>query len=228
MKIALTSIPKSGTHLLATVVEKMLGDYGATLGKKVDFSSGRGKSLMSRKVICGHLRLDTIITPQHAPYFIGRRVAILVRDPRDICNSMVYYLEKSHRDVHQMMSKSMEGLTHEEKVMRVADGISLDGVSANVPSIDKACRGFIEIAEYIPDSMVFRYEEFFDDAVAPKLAAFFEVSPEVARAAVAESLGADTRTKREGKKQPWRSNFSPALIDFFEQKYGETIRYLGY
>ena len=228
MKVAITSIPKSGTHLLATVVKNIFGEYAATVHKNIDIETKYAKKTLSRKVVSGHMRIEAITSPQYSPFFMDRKIAVLVRDPRDICNSMVHYLETSHKEDHKAFYMAISDLDHEEKIRMVARGIRLDGQKFSVPSIDKACSGFLEIAENLPDSTIFRYEEFFDDGIVERLSDFFEVPKDLARSAVSSSLGANTRTKREGKKQQWRQNFSQELKDFFDENFGSTIRYLGY
>lgn len=141
---------------------------------------------------------------------------------------MVHYLETSHREEHKFLNLSLSGLTHEERIKRVAQGIRLDGQKATIPSIDKASKGFLEIIENVPSSTLFRYEEFFDDSISEKLSDFFEIPKDLALSAVSASLGASSRTKREGKKQQWRHNFSQNLKDFFDRNFGDTIEYLGY
>ena len=110
MKIALTSIPKSGTHLLATVIENIVGDYSVTLRKNLDPQSRYARKAIRRQVVGGHLRISAIMSPNYFPFFSDRKVIALIRDPRDICNSMIHYIEKSHRIENKILYMALNGL----------------------------------------------------------------------------------------------------------------------
>lgn len=229
MKIALTSIPKSGTHLLAKVIENIVGEYSTTLKKNIDPNTPYARKAMRCGVVGGHLRIDTIRTAAYLPFFEDRKIFVLIRDPRDICNSMVHYLGTSHRIEHQALYRALDGLDHEDKIRRVADGVRISGGSTKVPPIGEACRGFIEIAGRFPNSIILRYEDFFEEEMmAARLSKFLDIDSEIARLAICNALGANTRTRRVGKRQHWRETFSPALKNYFSENHRETIRYLGF
>lgn len=229
MKIALTSIPKSGTHLLATVIENIVGDYSVTLRKNLDPQSRYARKAIRRQVVGGHLRISAIMSPNYFPFFQDRKVIALIRDPRDICNSMIHYIEKSHRIEHKMLSMALNGLEYDEKICRIADGINISETNTRIPPIDVSCRGFIEVVDHFTDSIIIRYEDFFEaDIITQKISNFLEISPDSAHDAVMKALKSDTKTKRVGKSQHWRETFSPYLIKYFAEQHGDLIRYMGY
>lgn len=229
MKIALTSIPKSGTHLLAKFLEIITGEYCVTLNKNVLPNSYYAKKAMRKSVVGGHLRIKKIMTEEFFHFFDKRKIIVLIRDPRDICNSMVYHIANSNLTEHKIIYDSIRHLSHEDKIRCIAEGININKIDTIMRPLDIMCRGFIEVADHFSDCIILRYEDFFGEKkILKNISDFLEVTPDITRDAIAKALGSDTKTKRIGKSQNWRETFSPELINYFAVQHSDVIRYLGY
>lgn len=227
--IFLTSMPKSGTHLLATVIQDLFAEYPVAIRKKgpgetIEFSQFAGHPLLM-----GHFRASMVQqNPDLLELMQRRKTLILVRDPRDVCNSMLHYLLQSSNAFHRKVRPMLLGLPYTEQIKAVAGGLIAPDQSFRVGCLPVHCGGFTEVAQLLPQACVLRYESFFDGQASAALAAFLELDQERVVKAVDNALGSSTKTKRAGIASAWRDNFDSELQAFFITHYGDIIQKLGY
>jgi hypothetical protein len=228
--IFLTSIPKSGTHLLATTIQVLTGSYPVTVNKPASPVGADFSRFDMHPNLGGHFRREYVSqNASLAVLFRKRSVFVLIRDPRDICNSMVHYLESSDNAGHKSILPLFEGLTLTEKIKAVAAGMVSPDSGYRVPGLKVACGGFIDFGEVIPTATIIRYEDFFIGTLAAeKISAALGVDVATAQQAVEQALGTKTRTLRVGMPQAWRTNFDQSLISYMNSNYGLLIHKLGY
>lgn len=229
MSYFITSIPKSGTHLLATVVKDVTGTYPETVKKL----SGRKRIYPEYKPtenLVGHFRTKAIRNIESlSELFAQRRVLALVRDPRAICNSMLHHLRTSHSPIHIEGWGQLKALPFNEQIIQMSKGLYAADGREIVAEITKMCEGISDITTLYPDAVVIRYEDFFDpEFVAGRLPAIFGIDAQRARDCVDRALAGDSRTKREGNPTGWRTAWDTELVDYFNGQYGKLVTDLGY
>jgi len=230
----ISSVPKSGTHLLATLVRIATGEDVVSIKEKeglpgIDFS--RYESFVN---LTGHYRIKHVKSNESLrKLFESRRCVVLIRDPRDLCNSMLHYIEGSTNKGHKKVAARLGGLSYEERIVQLAEGVKdCDGISIS-PGLHAWTCGFLELLEEFPESTLIRYEDFFvDDAIKPIVQRLFQVSPSCAHDLVARALRSGSKTKRVtgggGRPCQWNQAFSAELKHYFASNYAELIDYLGY
>lgn len=225
----ITAIPKSGTHLLASLVSKITGEYPTSV-RKVRGENASYEEYGAFNNLVGHFRLAAIEgSDSLRNLFVNRQTLVLVRDPRAICNSMLHYLMASENAYHLMIRQKLVGLTFDEQIMQLSKGLLSDDGSYEQPGLDKLCGGFIEILGRYPQATLFRFEELFDDEVAVnKISGVFGIEASRAHECLADAIQGGSRTKREGKPDGWRAAFSQNLMEYFDTQYGALIAQLGY
>ena len=229
----ITSAPKSGTHLLATLVSIATGESVISVKEKkrlpdIDFSKYDGYSNLAGHYRIGHVRSSTSLRK----LFESRNRIVLIRDPRDLCNSMLHYLECSTNQVHKKAADRLRGLKYEERIIQIADGVKgSDGISI-LPSLRKWSSGFVELLEEFPESTLIRYEDFFvDDSLAPSVSRLLQVPQSTAKDLIMRALQSGSKTKRisgGGRPRQWEQAFSDELKNYFASNYAELIHSVGY
>lgn len=225
----ITSIPKSGTHLLASLVREITGEYPTSVKKSLSENADYEKYARFQNLV-GHFRINNIEESRSLKdLFLARRVLVMIRDPRAICNSMLHYLMKSENQRHVEIRKKILGLSFDDQIIQISRGIVSDDRSFKVPELSVACAGFLEIIDRIPSSTLFRYEDFFvGDRNMEKIAVCFGVDTERARVCLNNAISGGSKTKREGTPDSWKSAFSPSLVSYFDENYRDLIAGLGY
>ena len=230
--IFITSIPKAGTHLFGKVIEFITGQYPLSV-KKNTLNYGLSKQQLSVLENCnllGHFRkihLDEDIYLKDL--FSSRTVFILIRDPRDICNSMLHYLESSTNSNHQSIANLLVNLDYTEKIKQLSSGLKSPNSEFEVPNLHYHCSGFLEIKNHIPDAVIIKYEDFFDeDKISNTLSHTLGVPYELANISVKKALACDTKTKRAGIPYAWENNYDDHLIDYLNNNFFQVISGLGY
>jgi hypothetical protein len=225
--IFVTSIPKAGTHLLCQVIEYVVGTYPVSLKKGRAFEPGRFED---HPYLVGHFRREHLAGSDALFRLFARRAAVvLIRDPRDICNSMLRYLEREPAERYRAAARKLEGLDYPARIKAVAAGIRVAEMEFKIPSLVDACSGFLELRDLLPELVIVRYEDFFGDCVAAdKLAPVLRCETRVARAAIERAVTTATRTKDVGQPQAWRRNFDEELAAYMRETYGDIIARLGY
>ncbi|MCX7092902.1 MAG: hypothetical protein NTY50_05560 [Methylobacter sp.] len=227
-----TSIPKAGTHLFGKVIELISGQYPLSVKKNtLDYGlSKKQLSLLESCNLLGHFRsihLDEDIYLKNL--FLSRTVFILIRDPRDICNSMLHYLETSTNLNHQSIANLLVGLNYTEKIKLLSSGLKSPNSEFEVYNLNDHCSGFLEIKNHIPDAVIIKYEDFFDgDKISNTLSHALGVPYELVDVSVKKALASDTKTKRVGIPYMWKHSYDEQLIDYLNNNFSQVISAFGY
>lgn len=217
---------------MSSLVESWSGSPVISVKEKANYKDFNFEKYLNYPNLVGHYRLSHIRgNSSLRDLFVKRNVIVMIRDPRDICNSMLHYLLKSTNRMHQVASKQLIGLSYDEQIMLIAEGISDSNDVAITPSLEKWCSGFIELQEEVSDAFVLRYEDFFEiNSISKFLSQIFTINEIKARSLVESALLSGSKTKREGGAKPvqWRSVYSENLKEYFEVNHGAIIERLGY
>ncbi len=208
-----TSIPKSGTHLVRSVLEQLLGPPGSTLAKTSPWKPRRPWTF------CAHVRFAGQALPR------GAKVMVLVRDPRAIVLSLRdFILDGAGRSsVHPSIVDLLETLPLNEQVRRIAEGVRTP--HARISPIARHCSGFTEW----PGAVVVRYEQFFTPAGARMVHACLpNASISRIQQAIDRSIGADTTTYSVGDPDRWRWQLELNTIRAIEAAAGPVMSRFGY
>ncbi len=227
--IIITSIPKAGTHLFGKIIENLFGVYPSSLKKEggqfVTFDSYK-----SNPYICGHIRYNHLIEENHLKeIFVGRKVFVLIRDPRDICISMVHYMLNSNNFAHKRVAELLRNHSFSEQVILISNGIKIPNLNFKVSSLNYHCSGFLEYLESDLECVLLRYEDFFEaEKIAPRIANYLNIDVAKVQRAIENSLGAQTKTLRSGRPLAWKDDLDKSLKAYFRDSFGELITDLGY
>jgi hypothetical protein len=229
MKVFITSIPKSGTHLLASVLQHLQGEYPTSLKKKRDPAESYSEYEKFDGLV-GHIRANHLAENESlSTLFTTRKILILVRDPRAICNSMVHYLLSSTNANHLLVRDQIASLSYAEQVIAVSKGLRSPDRKFMVPELAKMCTGFVEIQQSHTDSFLFRYEDLLDvEPASQELANVLGTDPQRTLDSLTAAIAGPSRTKREGRPDGWRDAFNGELADYFRASYSGLIKDLGY
>lgn len=226
-----SSTPKAGTHLVYALVARAHGASVRSVKDKkgdadVDFSKYSPFPNLG-----GHYRLsDARVNRSLYQLLADRKIIVTVRDPRDLCNSMLHYVLKSANSNHQAAASMIRHLDYETQIKRIADGFATPNGFV-MPNLRDWTNGFVEFAQEFQDVAVMRYEDFFGErAVIPVVARVFDISLAESASLVERALGGDTMTKRVGgaAAEQWRKHFSLELKQYFAREYADVLDYLGY
>lgn len=230
--VFISSIPKSGTHLLSSLVESWSGTPVISVKEKTNYKDFDFIKYANYPNLVGHYRVSHIrANSSLRELFLKRTVIVVIRDPRDLCNSMLHYVLKSTNKMHQVAAQQLNGLSYEEQIIRIATGIADANGVAITPSLDKWCQGFIELQDEFSHATILRYEDFFEiDTISKSMAQVLSISISEANSLVGTALSSGSKTKREGGAKPaqWKSMYSDFLNNYFQLNYGNLINYLGY
>lgn len=230
MMIFITSAPKSGTHLLAKIVDELLGGYPVSVKEKKALKSFDYGSYAQHRALVGHFRFAHLETnPSLRALVFGRKLFVLIRDPRDICVSMVYYLEQSVNPMHVAAARQLAGLDLKDKIKKTALGFEVLAGQFRIADLAQHCGGFLEMVEHAPEACLLRYEDFFDAGLAAgKIADFLSIDKNLVSACINNAFSTALRTKRDGVPYSWRKTFDDELQHFFNDHFGSIISRLGY
>jgi hypothetical protein len=242
------SFPKSGTHLLTQVLQgftKLGPTVNSGLPAFVTFDSTTGekrkeeeilrdlKKLLPGDIAYGHLHatdsiMKCLCSDGIASYFI-------LRDPRDVVVSHVYYvaeIETSH--VHHQYYQEELGDFDEQLKTSILGRPEYGDLFPNIRERFEPYLGWLEC----PHVLIIRFEEFiyerqktvqriFDHAVDNGFftAQDYQQSIEVLSSGINPEK---SPTFRSGKVGAWRKKFSQQNIELFEDVAGELIYKLGY
>lgn len=215
----LTSIPKSGTHLVVPVLEAVLETKGHVLGKKGVRAGVVPPAFARHAFVYGHVRCRVrAVTPA------GLRILVLIRDPRDIVLSMRDYLARSRHPRHWAVRRMLARLPREEQLMRLVDGVAAMGFA--VAPIEQHCGKMLEWRKR--GGMVLRYEELMAPAGPDLLAEAVGRSDLRDRIADALALQRNARgsTFNVGGTR-WRAEMPRAVLDHLHAR-SDIVTRLGY
>lgn len=232
-KLLITSIPKAGTHLFTKVVELATG-MQATAVRKSHLEDtgdiGDVGDIETTPVLYGHLRLPNILGhPALESACRTRSIFVLIRDPRDVCLSMLHHVLTHRSPIYEPARRALVDLPFDARIRRIAEGIRHETSSFRVARLDEHCGGFIDLVDAGFMCSIIRYEDFFDaSTLAPQLCGPLGRDAGEVCLAIEAAVGATTRTLRRGKPFGWRDDFDDALKLYFRTRFGDVIEQLGY
>jgi hypothetical protein len=240
------SFPKSGTHLLAQILEGLPGreNYGAFLGSQTSSFQLRERStentlsfirgFVPGEIIRGHLFYES----QYADELVKRRAVnyFIYRDPRDVVVSEAHYLRSMNR-WHKLHPYFRDARSIKDAILLSINGLQPPVLGIDFPNIaDRFARYEGWLAD--ENCMAIRYEELISErqqGLIRQAAEFFAqrssqpVDVEACAAAMSAHIAPHkSHTFRSGKKAGWAKEFTPALRERFAEVAGELLIRLGY
>jgi len=236
-KILCISVPKAGTHLLERVLclhPHLYRPFVRTLNPD-NISQYGGLTALFQRQRAGQILVSHLYFSEESRNLIARngvKCLFLIRDPRDILVSNVFYIEKIHNHhLHGPLSKQP---TFKEKLRFLIEGDSACGVPP-----------FCEILEYFTgwlntDCMTVRFEDL--------VQAFSETQKQTQLTTlkgIYHYLGINTSenwfselsqrmiskaspTYRKGKTQEWKQYLDDDLKELFKVNGGEIVIKYGF
>jgi hypothetical protein len=226
-KILATCIPKSGTHLLTSVLSAVFAEEAVTVPKR-KLSQLTIREVMeagTAKVFAGHYPWN----PRFAPP-PDSTVIVLVRDPRDILLSMHEYLTapRAMSKEHKKLNDYLQGKAYELQLLSVLNGIALEGKMALRP-LWELCGGYMEWTEH--GAALVRYEDFFSEEAAAKLARILEpfgIESSRIEEAIKSSVGVPTKTLNRGEMNRWERELPASIVEQVRKYSNGIVEQLGY
>jgi hypothetical protein len=259
------SFPKSGTHLLIQVIQgftRIGPAIDSGLPAIVTFEGDTGRQRKETEILRDFHRLlpgdigygHVHALPGVVEYMCRGGVAayFILRDPRDVAISHVYYLtEMEPRHIHHRYFQEVLK-TFDERLMATIEGVGGDEIEfrsdilgtgkgewkrINLPSIRERFEPFMGWLEH-PEVLTMRYEDLNDqrEAALEQIldhAILRGFQPNINRQAAIRMLDASIRpqrspTFRSGKSGGWRSAFSEEHKGLFKEITGDLLIRLGY
>jgi Sulfotransferase domain len=240
------SFPKSGTHLLAQIVEGLpdRANFGAFLGSEISsfrFHERTAENtcrfingFVPGEIVRGHLFFD----PRFAVELAKRNTVhyFIYRDPRDVVVSEAHYLREMNR-WHRLAPHFRRLPSIEEAVM-----LSINGFDPPRPGIDypniaarfARYRGWLDC----DDCLAFRFEDLRSGrqaALMRELAEFYarrcggKLDVDRCVESMAASIAPEkSHTFRSGKKSGWQREFTAEHCRRFNELAGNLLIELGY
>lgn len=243
--ILINSIPKSGTHLLAQILQAIPGitSYGRLFATIPSFPhrvvpSHRMKaklnSIVPGELIKGHIHFDAgirdVINHTHACHFF------ICRDPRDVVVSEVHYLLE-HARWHGMHPYFRSLPDHDARIAFCITGVYKGKSIPEYPNIEIRLESYLAW-EQQPEVCAVRFE----DLLGLQQAETFDRIFEHVQACPGAQLDRDTilkgmyssmhsqraHTFRKGSVGQWAQEFSQGNKALFKQTAGDLLIQLGY
>ena len=227
MNIFGTSIPKSGTHLLVDIFERM--GYETLACRKV----GRVETLPEEFdvrtdkpcYIYAHYRAKEQIVRQIEG--MGLPIVVMIRDPRDICLSMADFLHSGRPKSSHRLEPSLSKMTRRELIIGTILGFNLPGYPTRPMS--EICRGWLEWSQH--GALVVRYEDVVNSVLTgePMLDwSVLDLCPARVLEATVASYKRSGTTFNRGEIERWRDEFDDELQALWREHVGDVTSLLGY
>ena len=233
--LMLCSLPKSGTHLIETILcmhPSIYRPFVPTLEhRNLDRLGGlesRMRKLRGGQLLVSHLPHDPQIAQMARDLGVG--VVFLKRDPRAVLASDVRYIEK--RTDHYLHPHQMAREGVHAKIQMQLEGVP----ECDVPPFAERLRSYLGW-ESEDDVLCLRFEQIStveDGSTVPeawrKLFAFAgaQVDEQWLEALPARLPTSATPTYRSGSKDGWRRELPPETIETINAALGETLSAFGY
>jgi hypothetical protein len=140
-RLMCTSVPKAGTHLLASIF-KAMGYRPIAHPKTAQREILDGCDFRPDESVCvyGHWRYRPEAAQRLAQR--GFRTLVMLRDPRDVCLSMADFLKTGKHEAAVAAEPGLRGMPLEEIRRTVITGFDLPGYKS--PPIRRICEGWKE------------------------------------------------------------------------------------
>jgi hypothetical protein len=232
-KVLLVSVPKSGTHMLEGILEKMpllrnscwkTINNGPSSFKKIN---RLGNGMFANSHLYYNKELRDLLMKNNI------KVIFMIRDPRDIVVSKYKYftdIEHTH-DAHKQLLKAA---SDSERLM-----LSIKGIDNIIPGIKQALSGFKEWL-HVSDVLTVRFEELVGDRgngsselrrqCISNISSFLDLNLTAAEIDKLDSLliNKDSSTRRRGIIGGWKQEFKQDHISFFERELKPLMQEYGY
>jgi len=240
------SFPKSGTHLLAQIIDGLPDrvNYGAFLGSETSSFQLRErtaentcrfiKGFVPGEVIRGHLYFE----PRYAQELTARNTVnyFVYRDLRAVVVSEAHYLREMNR-WHRLAPYFRRATSIEDAIT-----LSITGLDRPVPGIvyPNIAARFGRYQGWLAheDCLAIRYEDLVSEsrnAVIQKMAELYarhcgqQIDIEACVRAMTAAIAPEkSHTFRSGKKSGWRREFTAEHRRLFDKVAGELLIELGY
>lgn len=242
-RVLVTSIPKSGTHLIVSALSRFPGVRVCPeliLGNvSIDRQIRRITRLGASQVLVGHIAYDERVASALTKADV--KLVLMLRDPRDIVVSRAKYITRPHAG-HRLHRYFTEVLTTDEgRVMACIRGVPAEhsGDGRALGDIDTLFRSFLVWAKRHQTHLC-RFEDLVgsqgggsDPAQLEALKRLVEflgvgiAQPEVESIARA-TFSKDSLTFRKGKIGDWRQHFTAEHKAAFLKHAGDLLIELGY
>ena len=228
-RVLLNSIPKSGTHLVESLVESLplMRNAGQTTLSCWDACSENVKEKLLQigngEFLNAHLTgLDDVLEIVESA---GLRVLIVVRDPRDVVVSTYHYV----RDIDKLhpAHKRFAGLSnHDALTLAIQGGVEF------IPSIFETLTRFKPWLKH-KSSKIVRFE-YLSPVCAPrarrvqelkKIADHLDLNNVDPEDYIESNVNVGSSTFRKGKSGEWHNEFSSEHIELFKKLVPESLLY---
>ncbi|WP_332768862.1 hypothetical protein [Phenylobacterium sp.] len=225
-----TSLPKSGTHLLAGIFAQL--GFTTRAVRKAGLSEVVDVSVFNVDTpadlyLYGHLRerqADVLEAVQRQGY----QVIVMVRDPRDVCLSMVDFLASGRPSHVHRSEPALIRLSRHDLLQGVICGFDLPDYKT--PPIRDLVMGWLEWRRH--GGIVIRFEEIVEAVLAgisPPGLRHIDVDCEAFVAAAAATFGDQAgKTFNRGLIRRWETEFEPRTMDLWQAHALGVASYLGY
>ena len=235
-RLVATTIPKSGTHLLGNILNQFPG-LNHKLSMQVLYRDTSYLKNTLESLDPGDFMLDHVYWSAEAVEAIkdaGAKVIFMMRDPRDVLVSLLYFYLFHDYTNHIASWLRTECDNDGDRLMALING---------VPDVfESRCRWLEYFVPWADEDhvCVVRFEELVGerggaddntqrDAVM-RMSDFLgiELSQGVIDSIKKESWRKDAATFRKGRLGQWKELFSPAHRDAFKQQFGRQLVEMGY
>ena len=240
------SFPKSGTHLLAQIIDGLpnRANYGAFLGSETSSFQLRERTaentcrfinrFVPGEVIRGHLYFE----PRYADELATRNTVnyFVYRDPRAVVVSEAHYLREMNR-WHRLAPYFRRANSIDDAIALSITGLDPPPPGVVYPNITARFSRYHGWLKH-KDCLAIRYEDLVSDSRAAVIQQMAELYARhigsnididaCVRAMTAAIAPQKSHTFRSGKKSGWRKEFTPELRRLFDQVAGDLLIELGY
>lgn len=241
--IFVTSLPKSGTHLLTNVFERLGYEvYKVRKNEGTAPFQGLAGDLLARgnpgkpRAIFGHHRYKPVADDDAdieaaATAWVARTgiaTLALVRDPRDVALSLVDFFASGRPRADMRAHSDIPRLSPIDLFRMTVRGETRDTLF--IPSIEGRARGWTDWER--AGALLLRYEELADIARSRPLrydVRRFGVGPIRFVRAVRSAFGdSASETFNRGEARRWTREFTPEHLCVWDAEAGDALSALGY
>lgn len=222
--ILITSVPKSGTHLITKVVgaalhRQPLPLHKALLPKVPELDAVMQAFHLRELLFHGHIRFSH--SDLFKPYW---KFIVQIRDPRDVILSMRDFIFKTGDPDHEQAKQLLEKMEPDDQLIALLEGLRTP--TFNVPPIDKMFSGFVKWQRR--GALLVRFEDLVAGTSAQDLADFLHCDLETVAEAIHASVGSSSKTLNKGVAFRWRTDMSGKVLDVFNRCSAGMHLALGY
>ncbi len=242
-RVVVTSIPKSGTHLVISAlrsVPRMRVCPGVVLGNvSTEDRVRRIARLGPRQVLVAHFVYDQQVA--RALSQRGAKLVLMVRDPRDVVVSLSKYIlrEKVRHRYYEYFTQALQ--SDGDRLMACIRGVGPEHArdGREMPDVGSLFRRYLAWEEN-HETHVCRFENLVgahgggsDEVQVEEVGALFRflglgTDESLVHAVAGATFSTRSRTFRKGEIGDWRRHFTPEHRAAFREVAGSLLVDLGY